>query len=74
MVINKPVISAIATSEGGGTGTTVLPYRNTANYTLNRAHEQDSSQFMLNTNHTPTHTYAYTRTCTQMHAHTQMHY
>ena len=34
IVINKLVISAIATSEGGDTGTTVLPYRNTANYTL----------------------------------------
>ena len=34
MVINKLVISAIATSEGGGTGTTAIPYRNTENYTL----------------------------------------
>ena len=34
MVINKPVISAIATSEGGGTGTTAIPYKHTANYTL----------------------------------------
>ena len=66
MVINKPVRSA--TSEGGGTGITAIPYRNTANYTLKSAPKQDNS-YALNTDHTHAHAFihAYMHTNARTH-------